>query len=171
MNYIMKSGIIYAGDKALARLKNDFTGSKRKICSMGGEVLLSARVVCTGEEPGDVRSHRYVMVDADGGTVGAVNPEYAEEERPEVNGWPVCRLPKVESARGTICGRLCTLFMQDSRNYRLSDDNGNCLVLVVHRGIMSGWDISDFSGFPPEVLCGIFVFCRYIAQENEFIIV
>ena len=78
LNYIMKSGIIYAGDKALARVKNDFTGSKRRICSMGGEVLLSARVVCTGEEPGDVRSHRCVMADADGGTVGAVNPEYAE---------------------------------------------------------------------------------------------
>ena len=36
---------------------------------------------------------------------------------------------------------------------------------------MGGWLFHDDHGFAPEVLCGIFAFCRYIEQENEFLIV
>ena len=41
----------------------------------------------------------------------------------------------------------------------------------MHRGIAGGWTLEDNCGFSPEMLCGIFIFCRYIEQENEFMIV
>ncbi len=30
---------------------------------------------------------------------------------------------------------------------------------------------SAICGFVPEIICGIFIFCRYIEQENEFLVV
>ena len=39
---------------------------------------------------------------------------------------------------------------------------------IFHRGIVGGWNIEAMDNFAPEIICGIFVFCKYIEQENEF---
>ncbi|MBQ4552448.1 MAG: hypothetical protein IJA59_05820 [Clostridia bacterium] len=63
------------------------------------------------------------------------------------------------------------LTMHNSQNYSLTN-NGNSEVLCIkHKGIAGGWTVEDICGFAPEIICGIFIFCRYIEQENEFLIV
>ena len=43
---------------------------------------------------------------------------------------------------------------------------------AVDNVVMAGEVSSDGScGFAPVIICGIFAFCRYIEQENEFLIV
>ena len=49
-----------------------------------------------------------------------------------------------------------------NREYLLTDNE---------KGIAGGWIVEDICGFVPEIICGIFIFCRYIEQENEFLIV
>ena len=111
------------------------------------------------------------MLDAKGNVIAAAYPEYDPEEAPETAGWPLCRMPRVSTAR-VVSGSLeYTLHMQNSQNYYLEDKAGNCIMQIMHRGIMSGWDIVDMQNMEPEMLCGLFVFSRYIEQENEFMIV
>lgn len=45
------------------------------------------------------------------------------------------------------------------------------VVHILHRGIMGGWTIEDETGLLPKNLCGLFVFCRYLERENEFMTV
>jgi len=61
--------------------------------------------------------------------------------------------------------------MHNSQNYSMKDRSGYVILQIMHRGLMGGWLFHDDHGFAPEVLCGIFAFCRYIEQENEFLIV
>lgn len=51
---------------------------------------------------------------------------------------------------------------------KIIDENGK---IIMRRGLCGGWLIDAFDDFSPEILCGIFVFCRYVEQENEFLIV
>ena len=42
---------------------------------------------------------------------------------------------------------------------------------ILRRGIMGGWTIEDETGLSPEDLRGLFVFCRCLERENEFLTV
>lgn len=53
----------------------------------------------------------------------------------------------------------------------LTKENGTVVLQIMHRGIAGGWTIDTVEKFQPQVICGLFMFCRYIEQENEFIIV
>jgi hypothetical protein len=90
---------------------------------------------------------------------------------PDVVGWPVCRMPKVDRADITIDGTDYLILMYDSRNYGMQNNEGKEILHIQHNGIAGGWTIKCDHDFAPEVLCGLFVFCRYIEQENEFLIV
>ncbi|MDE6589165.1 MAG: hypothetical protein K2K53_02205 [Oscillospiraceae bacterium] len=68
-------------------------------------------------------------------------------------------------------GREYLLVMRNSQNYILSAPNGQAAVQIVHRGLMGGWDIEAGGDLRPEELCGIFVLCRYIEQENELVLI
>lgn len=63
------------------------------------------------------------------------------------------------------------LVMQNDQNYLLSDKYSKAVIQIFHRRLVGGWDIEVMNDFAPEIICGIFVFCRYVEQENEFSIV
>lgn len=70
-----------------------------------------------------------------------------------------------------MCGIEYRLNMWNSQNYCLGKSAGEEAVRIFHRGLAGGWDIEAADEICPEIICGIFIFCRYIEQENEFPIV
>ena len=66
---------------------------------------------------------------------------------------------------------LPALRMHNSQNYTMKDIHDADVLRIMHRGLIGGWLLEDRCGFAPETLCGLFIFCRYIELENEFIIV
>ncbi|QRV22121.1 hypothetical protein I6K70_12195 [Lacrimispora saccharolytica] len=80
-------------------------------------------------------------------------------------------MPRVDSADLILQNLSAHLKMINSQNYLLSDGSGQGILSVMHRGGMGGWDLDSREEFSPEILCGIFVFCRYLEQENELIVV
>ena len=76
-----------------------------------------------------------------------------------------------EGAKVVIGGGEYTLCMENEQNYIVLDDSNTEVIRIVHKGITGGWKIENGRDFSPEVLCGVFIFCRYIEQENEFLMV
>ena len=165
MKYTIKAGVLYKNESqlALARIKSALLGPQRKILSIAGELLLTADVRYLDESKassGDVRNWEYLLTDNDNQLVGSARPGYADGDDPDVVGWPICRMPGVDHANIVVNGEEYLLTMHNSEVLR-----------IMHKGIAGGWIVEDICGFVPEIICGIFIFCRYIEQENEFLIV
>ena len=176
MRYIMKSGSLFRENtrEAIATVKRSMIGPARKI--YGGDGILLMETDCrftdpSGPRAGDVRQRAYVLTDAEKRLIALAQPEYAEEDDPRKHGWPLCRLPKVDHANITLNESHCILTMQSSLRYYARDLQGTELLSISHQSITGGWLIEDHGGFSPGILCGLFVFSRYIEQENEFLIV
>lgn len=176
MRYFMKSGVLYeeASRRMLAKIKSAAVGPVKKIYCEGAAPVLKTdirRREPLSEPMGSIRNKAYLMTDGEDHAIAVGRPAYAEGDDPAEAGWPVCRMPRVDRAEVAVRGTEYLLIMQNSQNYTLRDMGGNEALRIVHRGIAGGWNIEDDVGFPPEILCGIFVFCRYIEQENEFLVV
>lgn len=175
MRYLMRSGILYGErEKPLSRLKSIFAGPEKRIYQKDGTLVLKTVIQeldVPPEKRADVRSHLYVMLDAAGAEIAVAHPYYAREDDPAVAGWSICRLPRVDRAAVELQSRAYDLFMQDSQTYTLKDAAGDTVVQIMHRGLTGGWNIDADAGFAPEILCGLFAFCRYMEQENEFLVV
>lgn len=173
MKYIMKSGALYKDAAMVAHLEGTFSDPAKCIFRTDGNVAFRTDIQernTTKEEAGDVRRKRYVILDCNGRECGEADPEYAAGSDPDVNGWPMCRMPRVDHARFVYNGHTYTLKMPSDRKYVLTDRSGAAAVRVVHRGVCGGWDIEASEKFSPELLCVIFILCRYLEQENEFMI-
>lgn len=172
MNYIMKSGCLSReqSGEVLAKIKNTVTGSVRKIALPDSAYHTEIRSLNPPERSSDMRFREYILADR-GKTRMTGRPGYADGEDPLVTGWPVCRLPRVDHARIMIGNEEYVLTMHNPRNYSMKDRNGCVILQLLHRGLSGGWQMRDDRGFAIELLCGIFAFCRYIEQENEFLIV
>ena len=70
-----------------------------------------------------------------------------------------------------VNGEEYLLTMHNSQNYSLINAHNSEVLRIMHKGIAGGWAVEDICGFVPEIICGIFIFCRYIEQENEFLVV
>ena len=176
MQYIMKSGVLYKGDNHIvcASVKSMLIGPAKKICKGTGEMLLEANIRQldeAAEHNGDVRYREYVLIDDKGNAAVSAFPGYAEGEDPGMEGWPICRMPRVDHANVTIDGAGYLLTMHNSQNYTMRNIENAEVLRIMHKGIAGGWTVEDICGFVPEIICGIFIFCRYIEQENEFLIV
>ena len=176
MQYTIKAGVLYKHEPqcALARIKSALIGPQRKIFSIAGELLSTADVRYLDESKassGDVRNREYILTNNGNQRICSARPGYADGDDPNVVGWPICRMPRVDHANIVVNGEEFLLTMHNSQNYSLTN-NGNSEVLrIMHKGIAGGWTVEDICGFAPEIICGIFIFCRYIEQENEFLIV
>ena len=172
MNYIMKSGCLSReqSGEVLAKIKNTVTGSVRKITLPDSAYHTEIRSLNPPERSSDMRFREYILADR-GRTRMTGRPGYADGEDPLVTGWPVCRLPRVDHARIMIENEEYVLTMHNPRNYSMKDRNGCVILQLQHRGLSGGWQMRDDRGFAIELLCGIFAFCRYLEQENEFLIV
>ena len=61
--------------------------------------------------------------------------------------------------------------MENVQNYVLTDAQGRCAVRIIHRGMSGGWKLDVSQPLSPSLLCGLFIFCRYLEKENEFVVV
>lgn len=180
MKYIMKSGILYDTDatgqlnQPLARLKGQITGMQKIIQSMdGGEKLFTdiRYLSAPQNQKNRIQYHRYILYNREGRLSAEGKPAYAKGEDPSIAGWPVYRMPRVDHAEITIQDHIFHLKMQNSQNYLLTDSQNSSVLQIIHHGITGGWDFKVTDIFDPYFLCGIFAFCRYLEQENEFITV
>ena len=175
MQYTIKSGVLYNETQtALANIKSALLGPQRKIFSITNETLLTADIRYLDESKassGDVRNREYILTDTKNQLIGSAHPGYAEGDDPNVVGWPICRMPRVDHADLVMNGKEFLLTMHNSQNYSLMDTNDLEVLCIMHKGIAGGWMVESNCGFAPEIICGIFTFCRYIEQENEFLIV
>ena len=176
MRYTLNAGTLYSEPSSgpLAKIKSSLLGPVKKIYLQDDEPVLKSDICNlkdTDKPQGDVRNRLYILIDRENHRVAEAHPGYAEGEDPEVAGWPICRLPRVDHAQVLIQGIVYTLTMHNSQNYSLRDEK-NCEILrIMHRGICGGWVLEEHHGLEPEILCGLFAFCRYIEQENEFLVV
>jgi len=176
MQYMMKSGNLYK-DKdmtILAKTKSVLVGPIKKIYNSAGNLILEVNIRYLDEakaHTGDVRNREYTLTDYKGNLIASAFPEYADGDDPNVVGWPICRMPKVDHANINVSGNEYTLTMNNSKKYTMKNRNNVVVLSILHNGIMGGWLLEDSHGFAPEILCGIFTFCRYMEQENELLVI
>lgn len=174
MKYVMRAGTLYRNDTVLAKIKGAFTGPEKKIYSANGTMLMRTDILSLEAPPneaGNVRFRQYVLFDDNDNKCVVASPDYAEGDDPAVVGWSLCRMPRVDHAKVVIGEREYLLVMQNNQNYSLSEISGKMIVQIVHLGLGGGWNIEAIEDFASEMICGIFVFCKYIEQENEFLVV
>ena len=175
MNYIMKSSCLCSEQygETLAKIKSTFSGPLKliRLSETNTEYHTDIRTLdAPAQRSGDVRFREYFFGNQEN-TMMTGQPGYAEGEDPLTAGWPVCRLPRVDHAQIRIGQNEYHLTMHNSQDYTLKDKNGYVILQIIHRGLIGGWLFYDDHGFAPEILCGLFAFCRYIEQENEFLLV
>ena len=136
MKYTIKAGVLYKNESqlALVRIKSVLLGPQRKILSIAGELLLTADARYLDESKassGDVRNREYLLTDNENQLVGSARPGYVDGDDPNVVGWPICRMPRVDHANIVVNGEEYLLTMHNSQNYSLinahnSDAQGYC---------------------------------------------
>ena len=175
MQYTIKSGVLYnEAQTALAKIKSALLGPQRKIFSITNETLLTADIRYLDESKassGDVRNREYILTGSKSQLIGSARPGYADGDDSDVVGWPICRMPRVDNAHVSIGVTEYVLTMHNSQNYSLVDTNDSEVLRIMHKGIVGGCIVESNCDFAPDIICGIFTFCRYIEQENEFLIV
>lgn len=175
MQYTIKSGVLYnETQNALAKIKSALLSPQRNIFSIANETLLTVDIRYLDESKassGDVRNREYILTGSKSQLIGSARPGYADGDDPDVVGWPICRMPRVDHAHVSIGVTEYVLTMHNSQNYSLVDTNDSEVLRIMHKGIVGGWIVESNCDFAPDIICGIFTFCRYIEQENEFLIV
>ena len=175
MRYFMKGGVLSLENREnLLKLKSLFSTSEKRMLLMNDELVAKTIIrykECKTANDSDVRSHAYVMLDAQGREIAVAHPDYAKGEDPIEVGWPICRIPRVDHAFVDMDGTTYILNMLNSQNYQLMDEKEQRVVQIIHRGLCGGWIIDAIDSFSPAFLCGLFAFCRYIEQENELLVV
>lgn len=176
MEYTVHTGSMYQESSSvpIARMKSSMLGQNKKIYLQDDVVVLQADIEIVDDiniQNGSIHNRRYVLTNQDDQRIAEAKPEYAEGEDPDENGWSIYRLPKVNRAYLVVKSKSFTLIMHNDQNYSIQDEKGNCILKVAHKGVIGGWTIQDDFGFTPEVLFGLFIFCRYLEKENEFLVV
>ena len=176
MNYILKLGILYeeSSTKDLAKIKSAIIGAEKNIYLHGNEWIAKTNIRNLNQNEthsGDVRFREYVMVDKEKRIMILGYPDYAKGENPDEVGWPAVRVPRVDHAEIYIEEKKYILEMHNSQSYSLLDCTGETILRIMHRGICGGWNLVTDCKFMPEIMCGLFLFCSYIEQENELLII
>lgn len=176
MQYMMRLGTLSLPENGMqfAQIKNTFSGPRKTISLPDDATQYQTDITLLdppAEMSGDVRYRCYTLKSSSGEVLMEAHPGYAEGDSPEEAGWPVCRVPKVDHAEIQIGGSAYLLVMHNSQNYSLQDKNGSDVLQIMHKGLSGGWTMDTAESFTAQVLCGLFIFCRYIEQENEFIVV
>lgn len=176
MNYIMKLGVLYEEnfERDLAKIKSAIIGAEKNIYIHENELIAKTNIRNLEQNSGnsgDVRFREYVMSDREGQVIVLGHPNYAKGENPDETGWPAVRVPRVDHADICIKEKKYILEMHNCQNYSLKDCRGEIILQVMHKGICGGWNLVTNYDFAPEVICGLFLFCRYIEQENELLII
>lgn len=176
MRYTMKAGALYRDDskEVLVKMKSALNGPEKRIYRDGEGMTMKTGIRYPDsqkEYSGDIRNKEYIMTDGGDTVIAVGRPGYARGDGLEEAGRPVRGLPRIDRASLTVENQRFFLTMHDSRHYSLRDGKNDDILRILHKGLSGGWSIEDNHGFSLEIICGIFAFCRYIEQENEFLIV
>lgn len=176
MKYTMKAGRLSTSQEEIqAYIKRCLPALDRRICDSDGKTVFKThiRTLCDPKRDwGDVRLREYVLLDAQGTEHVTARPGYSEGEAPEMSGWPLNRMPRVDHAIVRMGEDCYYLVMRNVQSYYMEDRGRRRNVLQVsHRSCLGGWNIESEESLFPAVICGIFIFCRYLEMENEFAIV
>ena len=176
MKYILKSGNLFMenSDQPLAKIKSMLIGPNKMIYSDNDELIMETTICESGiliEKHCDVRSRKYVLTDLDGNEVASAYPNYDEKNDPNIVGWPICHVPHVNRAKVIWKNNEYELIRKDSQNYQLEDETQSHMLEIKHRGLIGGWEIHATDSFSHQIICGLFIFCKYIEQENEFMLI
>lgn len=173
MRYVMRSNVLYqeSGQEPLGKIKNALFGPRKTVSAPGLDAALKADIL---QEEGtalaqrDVRSLKYVLTDEGGQTIASAVPGYSPREDPSEMGWPAFRAPEVDHASVLVGDRSYLLTRRGANNYLITDENA-AVLRARRKSMSSAWSIESDAGFPAEIICGLYIFCRYIEHENEAI--
>lgn len=175
MNYRLLSGVLYGGKDGvpLAKIHGSVCGPEKEITAADGKRLYTSEIRlldAPAGRTGEVSYHKYALTAADGSCIEA-SPAYNPDFDAAADGWPLCRLPRTDRAMLALGTALYTLVMQNTQNYILQNAAGAVVASIVHRGVTGGWDINAPASMSAGLVCGLYVFSRYLERENEFLTV
>ena len=176
MIYYLTAGVLCAADEAqpLAHIRGCLCGTEKQVFDRDNSLLLRTDIRLLGPDSQSmeaVPAREYVMYGPDGSEIALAKPRCSAGDAPSAASWPVCRMPRADEAVLTMEGREYTLVMENVQNYVLTDAWGQCTVRIIHRGMSGGWRLDVSQPLSAPFLCGLFIFCRYLEKENEFVVV
>lgn len=169
--YLMLSGVLSRVDtnEELAKISNIVLGPEKRIRLAKTKTEYRTETIRDKKtfDATTLKGLEYRLLDCSGNPVIRAFPHYAPEDDPSIKGWPLNRLPRINTLQFEMNGHY-VLTMLNSSNYSLCREDGSEVMRIIHRGLIGGWNIEEWSDFSPEIICGLFVFCRYLEHENEF---
>lgn len=173
MIYYLTAGVLCAADETqpLARIRGCLCGAEKQVFDRENSLLLRTDIRLLYPDAQAVPTKEYVMYSPDGSELAVARPRCSTGDDPSAASWPVCRMPRADEAVLTMEGREYTLVMENVQNYVLTDAQGRCAVRIIHRGMTGGWKLDVSQPLSPPLLCGLFIFCRYLEKENEFVVI
>lgn len=173
MIYYLTAGVLCPADEAqpLASIRGCLCGPEKQVFDRDNSLLLRTDIRLLGPDAQVIPAKEYVMYSPDGRELAVAKPRCSAGDDPAAASWPVCRMPRADEVVLTMEGREYTLVMENVQNYVLTDAKGQCAVRIIHRGMTGGWKLDVSQPFSPSLLCGLFIFCRYLEKENEFVVV
>lgn len=173
MIYYLTAGVLCAADEAqpLAHIRGCLCGAEKQVFNGDNSLLLRTDIRLLYPDAQAVPAKEYVMYGPDGSELAVARPRCSTGDDPSAASWPVCRMPRADEAVLTMEGREYTLVMENVQNYVLTDAQGRCAVRIIHRGMTGGWKLDVSQPLSPPLLCGLFIFCRYLEKENEFVVI
>lgn len=166
----MKGGVLYRReDEPACKIGGSLCGSRRIICQGNTQYQAWVRPLESAEE--GTSGREYCLQAPQGQLVMRAVPHYRPGEDPAQAGWPLNRTPVVDRADLVWQKRHYSLEMVSCENYLLKNARGDVALCVMHRGVSGGWRMECSPEFQPWAICAVFVFCRYLEQENQMITV
>lgn len=160
-------------EECLCYIKQPVYLQNKQICSADGKRELSIEIEETGNDARLPR-HKFLMKDQDGTLLAEGQPGCASGS----NLPPVPRGLRMDHVAITMFHVPQTsppasyiLQMQNSQNFLLTLPDGQTVMELIHNGVSGGWNVSTNDSFDAMLVMGIFLFCRYLDKENEFVIV
>lgn len=134
---------------------------------LADEVLEKAGCIA---EYRDISGRRYLIRGMDGSVYASAAPFYAAEEKLSENGFPVCRMPRVDHAVLDIRGKAFVLIRRKWGEYVLQDEKDQVLMQIRYTGVIGQqYEIETFAAWEPEMIAGIVQLGRYMERESEFL--
>lgn len=170
MKYYLVLGTMYSDNDntKLIHIKSSFFSSKKQIIASDGTLQLQTNIL---NFVPDVRSHEYVLTDMHENRIAIATPDYAKQENPDTHKYPINRAPLVDHAKLLICNKEFNLVRMCVNCYEVYDLSSQAVVKIYRSKATWKWLIDAEAEFVPAVLCGIFVFCKYLEKENELIVI
>ena len=172
--YLMYNGVLSYNDtaEALAKINNVVLGPKKRIRLLKNREEYYTDILTDKSiyDPLTLKGLEYRLTDSTGKEYMKAYPHYAPEDDPSINGWPLNRLPRIDTLEIDM-NRHYVMTMLNASNYSLCREDGKEVMRIIHRGLIGGWHIEECAGFSLEIICGLYEFCRYLEQENEFAVV